>query len=102
MTTHHAIGEWHLEVTLVQAKLRRYGGQDAAAAFAAQGPFDAVMQVDLRDGRAEFSGALVKPPPLTREDHRVIEALVRALGARQLHATRHGVARELPSDFAPL
>ena len=101
MTTHH-IGDWHIQVTLVQAKLRRYSGQDAGAAFAAREKFDAVIHADLRDGRVELSAALVKPPALTRADHRAIEALLRLVGAETFQADRHGAARELPSDFAPL
>jgi hypothetical protein len=96
MPTHHVVGEWHLEITLVQGVLRRYTGQDPSAAFEARAPFDAVMNVELRDGHAKFSAALAKPPKFTKADHRAIEALVRALGAERLRASRHGAERDLP------
>ena len=93
--THHAINNWHLEVTLVQATLRRYSGQDAQVAFSARAPYDAVVQAELRDGNAYLSAALAKDPELTRADRRVIEALLRLAGAETCTALRGGHTREI-------
>ena len=96
--TQHVIGEGHLEVTLVQATLRRYTGQDAQSAFLARAPYDAVVQAEVRDGNAYLSAALAKAPALTRSDRRAIEALLRMAGATTCTALRGGQTREVSED----
>lgn len=96
MNAEHAIDGWHLEVT--HAVLRRYSGQDARAAFAARAPYDAVMHVDLRGGLAYMSAALATTPPLSRADRRVIERLLRRVGAETSQADRGGGVRELRAE----
>lgn len=87
-------GEWHLEVTLVRATLRRYSGQDASEKFDGGKPFDAVMSVDVCDENAYISAALAKEPTLTTKDTRTIKKLLGMVGASTFSAKRGGVTRE--------
>jgi hypothetical protein len=84
------MASWHAEVTLVQLRLRRYAGSDAAAAFATHEPFDAVASAEVRRRAAWLDGMLVAGAPLSREDRRQIAQLLRMHGAVELHADRHG------------
>lgn len=95
MSTEAADGDWHIVVTCVYATLRRYPGQDAAAAYQARAPYDAVISAELREHQVWLSSTLIAGAALTRRDRRAIERLLRQLGATHATAERHGDVREL-------
>ena len=94
---------WHAEV--IALSLRRYPGaatpEDAAAAFRAGDPYDgtALARIDL--GRASVGPLLIGGIPISRADHRQLEALLRQHGARVLEITRHGQLRVIGGGEDP-
>jgi hypothetical protein len=83
---------WHAEV--IALSLRRYPGartpEQAADAFAAGEPYDGTGLARIDIGRASIGPLLIGGVPMSRTDHRQLEALLRQHGARELVITRHG------------
>jgi hypothetical protein len=90
---------WHAEI--VALSLRRYPGAttaaDAADAFASGEPYDGTGLARIDLGRASIGPLLVSGEPMTRADHRQLEALLRQHGAQVLEITRHGQLRVMGS-----
>ncbi len=85
-------GEWVLEVIQIQGILRRYNEQDLSLAFSECHPFDAVVNVAIRNtdegSEAELFGLLSKDRPITRTDRKSIEKLIKKIGGNTFISKR--------------